>query len=168
MAMGIAAVVVVPAAADDPIYRLQSEAHESGQPLAVRWGPDPSKYSSWTTHSNRLIPVYTFGTAGKGEGIDLTSYTGVNSLYRDPEAIRHLYRADSEGSYNPDADYMDQTDIFRLQLAALEAKKKYIILIVFDGMDWDNTRATSIWNLSRVAYDEGRGTGTHFQDYQAE
>lgn len=160
--------LALPVWADDPIYRLQSEAHESGQPLAVRWGPDPSMYSSWTNHSNRLIPVYTFGTAGKGAGIDLTSYTGENSLYRNPEAIRHLYRAESEGSYNPDAEYMDQTDIFRLQLAALEAKKKYIILIVFDGMDWDTTRAASIWNLGRVAYDKGRGAGTHFQEYQAD
>jgi alkaline phosphatase len=155
------------APAADLVHRLQSQATLDGKSPVGHWGSNPDQYSAWTSHSNRLIPVYTFGTAGKGKGIDLASYTGEKSLYRDQTAIRRLYRAESEGSLNPDAEYMDQTDIFQLQLAALTAGKKHIFLVVFDGMDWDTTRNTAIWNLQRVAYTEGRGTGTHFQDYTA-
>lgn len=167
LVLGVGA-IPVDAPAADLIYRLQSEAHESGKSEVGHWGKQPERYSSWTTHSNRLIPVYTFGTAGAGEGIDLTSYTGANSLYRDQTAIRRLYKAESPGSLNPEAEYMDQTDIFQLQLAALTAGKKYIFLVVFDGMDWDTTRNASIWNLQQVAYTEGRGSGTHFQEYTAD
>lgn len=151
----------------DLVHRLQSEATLSGKSPLGHWGENPDRYSSWTSHSNRLIPVYTFGTAGAGEGIDLNSYTGEKSLYRDQAAIRRLYKSDSPGTLNPDAEYMDQTDLFHLQMAALTAGKKYIFLVVFDGMDWETTRNASIWNLQRVAYTEGRGTGTHFQDYTA-
>src|SRR5690606_35319776 len=123
--------------------------------------------SLWTTHSNRLIPVYSYGTRGAGDGIDLDSYTGPNSLYRDEAKLTRLYGRTPYLTKNNAAEYMDQTDVFRLQQAALEAGKKHIILVVFDGMDWQTTRAASIYNLKKVAYDAGRGTGTFFQDYDA-
>jgi alkaline phosphatase len=75
------------AVATDLVHRLQSEATLSGKSPIGHWGENPDRYSSWTSHSNRLIPVYTYGTAGAGKGIDLTSYTGENSLYRDQAAI---------------------------------------------------------------------------------
>jgi alkaline phosphatase len=80
--------------------------------------------------------------------------------------LRGLYGYLPENTVNPDAEYLDQTDIFRLQRAAAVAGKKRIILCVFDGMDWQTTRNASIYRTGKVAYDEGRGTGLHFQDYR--
>ena len=133
----------------------------------MRWGVDKSRYSSWTTHTNRLIPVYTYGTKGAGEGIDLTGYTGANSCYRDAQQLQQLYQADPASSLDSRATYLDQTNIFDMQRAALEAGRKHIFLVVFDGMDWQTTQAAAIVNMQRVAYKEGRGMGTHFQEYQA-
>lgn len=152
----------------DTLRDMQSDGVTKKKSEAAHWGPDADRYSSWTSHSNRLIPVYTFGTKGAGEGIDLTSYTGENSVYRDPSRLRRLYRTDIESSVNPEAPYMDQTNVFDLQHAALEAGRKHIFIVVFDGMDWQTTRAAALWNLGRVAYNEGRGEGTHFQEYQAD
>ncbi|MCA9100798.1 MAG: alkaline phosphatase [Planctomycetales bacterium] len=152
---------------EDWMYQLQSEAVEAGVSPAANWGPDPERYSSWTTHSNRLIPVYTYGTAGGGHGVDLLSYIGENSAYRDVRALARLSGRHGRESLNPTADYLDQTNLFDLQMAALKTGRKYIFLVVFDGMDWETTRAASVWNLGQVAYNKGRGTGTHFQDYDA-
>src|SRR5690606_35647744 len=146
---------------------LQTQAVEEGHSPAAHWGWRPEVYSLWTTHSNRLIPVYTYGTRDAGRGIDLDSYTGANSVYRDEAKLTRLYGRTPYLTKNDAADYMDQTDVFRLQQAALEAGKKHIILVVFDGMDWQTTRAAAIYNLRKVAYDEGRGTGTFFQEYDA-
>ena len=151
----------------DELRDLQAEAVHTKKCAAAHWGPNEGRYSSWTSHTNRLIPVYTFGTKAGGDGIDLSSYTGENSLYGDRSLLQRLYRSDIEDSFDPAAPYMDQTNIFDLQLAALKAGRKHIFIVVFDGMDWQTTRAASLWNLQHVAYDEGRGTGTHFQEYQA-
>lgn len=153
---------------NDWVRELQQSALEAEKPTTFHWGPDPAKFSSCTGHSNRMIPVYTFGTAGQGEGVDLDSYTGENSPYRSEAKVKRLYRGRSESSVDESAEYMDQTNIFDLQLAALQAGKKYIFLIIFDGMDWHTTRAAAIWNRQGVEYTEGRGTGTHMQDYQAD
>jgi alkaline phosphatase len=164
---GILVGVEVPAAAEDPLRDLQTRAIEQGQSPAAHWGWRPEVYSLWTTHSNRLIPVYTYGTRGAGEGIDLDSYTGANSVYRDEAKLTRLYGRTPYLTKNDTAEYMDQTDVFHLQQAALEAGKKHIMLVVFDGMDWQTTRAASIYNLRKSAYDQGRGTGTFFQEYDA-
>ncbi|TWT87667.1 Alkaline phosphatase precursor [Pseudobythopirellula maris] len=160
--------LISPACLAGGLRDMQSEAVASKHSEAAHWGPDPDLYSSWTSHSNRLIPVYTYGTKGAGDGIDLASYTGEHSPYRDRSQIQRLYRSDSADSVDPSASYMDQTNIFDLQLAALEAGRKHIFVVVFDGMDWQTTRAASTWNLRKVAYNEGRGVGAHFQDYQAD
>jgi alkaline phosphatase len=151
----------------DHLAALQAEAIETGRSAAAHWGTDPAKYTGWSSHSNRLIPVYTFGTRGGGDGIDLSSYTGANSVYRNEAAVRQIYGYLPEQTVSSGADYLDQTDVYRLQEAALHAGRKHVILVVFDGMDWDTTRAAAIHNLGRVGYQEGRGTGTHFQDYTA-
>lgn len=154
-------------AAVDYLEELQNSAIINGSSEVAHWGVMPEKYTEWGTHSNRLIPVYTFGTYGAGKGIDLRDYTGVNSLYRHADAIRRIYGFLPPRTVNPAAEYLDQTNICDIQKAALAAGKKHIILVVFDGMDWDTTRAAAIYRSRRVAYSSGRGTGLHFQDYTA-
>ncbi len=143
----------------DPIAKLQVDAVTTRKSDWGYWGTNPGTYSSWTTHSNRLIPAYTFG-------IDLKSVRGENSLYRDAAAIEKLYGYLPDNTLNPQAEYFDQTDIYRLQKQAVESGKKRVILFVFDGMDWDTTRNAAIAKLGKVAYQEGRGEGLHFQDYR--
>ncbi|MDA1013958.1 MAG: alkaline phosphatase [Planctomycetota bacterium] len=151
----------------DYLRDLQAEAIANGYSPAAHWGWQPRNYVLWGSHSNRLIPVYTYGTKGAGSQIDLQDYIGANSRYRNREAVEKLYGYVPDRTVSSAAEYMDQTDVYRIQRAALEAGKKHIFLVVFDGMDWQTTRAASIYNLQRVAYTEGRGVGTHFQDYTA-
>ena len=167
LVLSLAGCVICSVEAGDHFYELQSAAIEENRADFGHWGSDSEDYTQWGSHSNRLIPVYTFGTRGKGKGIDLRDYRGKNSLYRDEAKIRDLYGKVPEATLNEKAYYFDQTDIFRIQLAALESGKKNIFLVVFDGMDWQTTRAASIAKLNKVAYESGRGTGLHFQDYRA-
>lgn len=143
----------------DPIAKLQIDAVTKRKADWGYWGPNADTYSSWKTHSNRLIPVYTFG-------IDLKSVAGEKSLYRDAAAIEKLYGYLPGNTLNPKAEYFDQTDVFHLQKRAIESGKKRVILFVFDGMDWDTTRVAAIAKLGKVAYHEGRGKGLHFQGYR--
>lgn len=138
---------------------LQRLAVESGKADWGHWGTDTNRYSSWQTHSNRLIPIYSFG-------FSLDAVAGANSVYRCEDKLRSLYGRLPECTLNPQAEYFDQTDIFRLQQKAAEAGKKRIILFVFDGMDWFSTWAAAIHQAGKVAYREGRGTGLAFQDYR--
>lgn len=155
----VASHAISPAAAEDLVKDLQARAITDGAAPWAYWGPDPAKYTGWTNHSNRLIPAYTFG-------IDLNSVNGDNSVYRDAEKLKQLYGRLPDETVNPQAEYFDQTDIARLQRAALAAGKKYVVLIVFDGMDWQTTRAAAIYSAGKVGYTSGRGTGLHFQDYR--
>ena len=150
-----------PAATDpfDPVRILQCEAELTGTAPWGHWGDQPDRYVAWSNHSNRLIPVYTFG-------IDLKAVAGERSVYRDEARLRELYGRLPEETLNPAADYFDQTDIAELQLAAAEAGKKYIVVVVFDGLDWVTTRTAAIATTGRVAYAEGRGSGLAFQDYR--
>jgi alkaline phosphatase len=145
--------------AADPLRELQAAAERTGHAAWGHWGDQPERYAAWSNHSNRLIPVYTFG-------MSLESVAGARSIYRDPSRLAQLYGRLPETTLNPDADYFDQTDIHRLQLAAAAAGKKRIILVVFDGLDWTTTRTAAIAAGGRVAYDAGRGTGLSFQDYR--
>lgn len=153
--------------ADDRIRQLQTEAIEKKVAEFGHWGVDPKNYIQWGTHSNRLIPVYTFGTAGKGPGVDLKSYTGPHSPYRSEEQLRRIYGRLPSATLDPAADHLDQTNIYDIQRAASKAGKKHIFLVVFDGMDWHTTWAAALYKAGKVAYTEGRGTGLHFQDYTA-
>ncbi len=151
----------------DFIAELQADAIQQDRSSVAHWGIDPEKYTQWGSHSNRLIPVYAFGTKGAGKGIDLDDYQGSNSPYRSEDALEEIYGFVPTATVDPNADWLDQTNVFDIQLAALKAGKKHIILVVFDGMDWQTTRAAAIYNARAVTYDSGRGSGTHFQDYQA-
>ncbi|WP_236622343.1 alkaline phosphatase [Novipirellula maiorica] len=137
---------------------MQTDAVTARQADWGHWGPTAEKYSSWKTHSNRLIPVYAFG-------IGLDSVSGKNSLYRDASAIKKLYGYVPKNTLNPEAEYFDQTDVYQLQKSAIASGKKRVILFVFDGMDWDTTRVAAIAKSGKV-YHEGRGEGLHFLDYR--
>lgn len=137
----------------------QAEAAQNNTSKWGHWGPNPNVYSSWKTHSNRLIPVYTFG-------IDLDSVSDEHSIYRDRGAIENLFGFLPRDTWNPTAKYFDQTDVYRLQKSAVEAGKKRVVLFVFDGMDWQTSHAAAIAKLGSVAYDAGRGEGLAFLDYQ--
>ncbi len=137
---------------------LQFQAIDGGHAEWAHWGIKPDKYSGWTNHSNRLIPVYCFG-------MSLDSIQGTNSVYRDEKRLEQVYRRMPQQTLNPDAEYFDQTDLYQLQLQAVAAGKKNIILIIFDGMDWQTTQAAAIYRNQAVTYTNGRGNGLAFQDY---
>ena len=143
----------------DPIAQMQTQAVTTKVSAWGQWGPNPEKYSSWTTHTNRLVPAYVFGG-------DFSRVAGEKSLYRSAAAIEKLYGFLPTETVNPQAEYFDQTDVYRLQKLAVESGKKRIILFVFDGMDWHTTRAAAIYKAGAVKYDSGRGEGLWFQDYR--
>ena len=143
----------------DFVRQLQFAAVESGKPSFGHWGDKPNKYSDWTNHSNRLVPIYTFG-------IKLDKYTGENSAYRDEQKLKEVFGRLPTKTLNPEANYMDQTDVYRLQMDAIAAGKKNVILMVFDGMDWETTFAASAYKNKKVLYKHGRGKGLAFQDYR--
>ncbi|MEZ6122748.1 MAG: alkaline phosphatase [Planctomycetaceae bacterium] len=147
--------------------QLQQQAIADDASELGYWGTDPAKFTGWKTHSNRLIPVYTFGTKAGGSGIDLMNYQGEHSPYRSEEQLRRIYGYLPEQSVNAKAEYLDQTNIADIQRAAAAAGRKYIFLIVFDGMDWESTRCAAIYNQKAITYESGRGQGTHFQTYDA-
>ncbi len=153
----------------DPLQVLQQQAITDGESPLAWWGTDPGVYVGWSNHSNRMIPVYTFGTgnAPAGTGLNLQDYIDSNSAYRSAENLRTIYGYVPEATVDSDATWMDQTNIEDLQTAAALAGRKYVFLVVFDGMDWQTTHAAAIWNRGEIGYTSGRGNGTHFQQYTA-
>jgi alkaline phosphatase len=157
----------VPARGEDRLRDLQEKAVATKAEKTARTYHFGSQgpigvFSNHTSHSNRLIPVYIFGRKA-----DLGSVTGKNSRYRTAEGVRPLYGAVPENTVNPEAEYADQSDLFKVQKDAVGRGAKYVFTVWFDGMDWDATRAAAIVKAGRVAYSEGKGTGLAFQDYDA-
>jgi len=161
------------AARADHIRDLQIAAIEANKADFGHWGHDPANYKHWGSHTNRLIPVYTFGTLTSGGSnekflpVDLRNFNGANSAYRDEAKLKRLYGRVPAHTLNPQAEYLDQTNIYDLQLAGFASGKKHVFLVIFDGMDWQTTRAAAIHKTQSIAYASGRGTGLHFQDYTA-
>jgi alkaline phosphatase len=145
--------------AGDPIRKLQATATHLGGASWGHWGARPDLYQNWDYHSNRLIPVYTFG-------MELTAYRGVNSIYRKPDKLMQLYGRLPPGTLNRSADYFDQTQLHALQETAIAQGKKHIFLVVFDGLDWHTTRAAAAYRSGSGSYSQGRGAGLSFQDYR--
>ncbi|WP_205678927.1 alkaline phosphatase [Aquisphaera insulae] len=119
-------------------------------------------FSNHHSHSNRMVPVYTFGRK-----IDVSSVMGSNSRYRDPERIKETFGRLPENTLNPSADYADQSDLRRVLSDAAGRGVKHLFIVWFDGLDWPTTRAAAIVKSGKV-YDEGKGAGLFFQDYAAE
>jgi len=118
-------------------------------------------FSNHTSHTNRLVPVYTFGRK-----INLSSVTGQNSRYRDAEKIKALYGVLPQNTLNPAAIYADQSDLYRVQKEAVARGVKHLFIVWFDGLDWPTTQAAAIVKTGKI-YTEGKGSGLLFQDYQA-
>ncbi len=152
----------------DHLKQVQTAAIVEGRSPVAHWGWRNDVYAHWSTHSNRLIPVYTYGTFEAGPSIDLRDYQGANSAYRSAEKLTALYGQVPKNTLSPAAEYMDQTDLYRLQRAAAAAGRKHIFLVIFDGMDWHTTRAAAVHNLQAISYDDGRGQGTFFQEFTAD
>jgi alkaline phosphatase len=143
----------------DPMARLQQSAMRSSQADWGYWGSNPGKYTNSMEHSNRLVPIYTFGG-------NLLRYKGARSIYRDSDRLKKLYGRMPESTLNAEAEYFDLTDLYDLQKRTIEIEgKKYIFLVVFDGLDYDTLRASAVYKTGEVSYDEGRGEGFIFQDY---
>ena len=144
--------------AEDRLAKSQETAIEEGRADWGHWGVNEGKYSSWTSHSNRLIPIYTFG-------LTLEQLRRAGSPYGDSKRLAGLYGRVPRATLRPEAKYFDQTQIRTLQEQAVASGKKYIVLIVFDGMDWQTTQAAAVYR-SKVWYESGRGSGLAFQDYR--
>ena len=143
----------------DPMARLQQSAIRSSQADWGYWGSNPGTYTNSMEHSNRLVPIYTFGG-------NLLRYKGARSIYRDSDRLKKLYGRMPESTLNAEAEYFDLTDLYDLQKRTIEIEgKKYIFLVVFDGLDYDTLRASAVYKTGEVSYDEGRGEGFIFQDY---
>lgn len=140
----------------DPLRDMQKLAVLEGRATWGHWGVSRGRYSSWISHSNRLVPLYVYGTRLP----DVRQ-----STYRDTAKLRALYGQLPRHTYNKRATYFDQTLIHRLQTEALAAGKRHIVLIVFDGLDWDTLRAAAIYRSGTVTYKSGRGKGLGFQAY---
>lgn len=143
----------------DHVKELQTKAIHTGTAEWGQWGIKGHDYTGWKTHSNRLIPIYTFG-------ITLDELRGTHSPYRVEARLRELFGQVPEGTLNPQAEYFDQTDVYRLQQQAARQGKKRIILFIFDGTDWQTTWAAATYKSGKVKYRSGRGTGLAFQDYR--
>ena len=155
-----------PAPADDRIKELQIDAvarkgEKINRPFHFGSQGPGDVYTNHASHTNRLIPVYTFGRK-----VDLGSVTGSNSLYRDPARIQALYGFLPERTANPEAEYADQSDLARVQRDAVARGVKHLFVIWFDGMDWDTARAAAIARSGRV-FDRGKGSGLAFLDETA-
>lgn len=151
--------ITPPAGPLDTIGQLQETAMTSKTAPWGHWGNRPKSYTAWTNHSNRLIPVYVYGAS-------FDKYMNEGSLYRDASKIESLYGRLPPNTVNPNANYADQTDIYRLQREEIaQLGKKYVFLVVFDGMDWQTTQAAAIYKTGKV-YTEGVGSGLIFQDYK--
>ncbi len=151
---------------DDPIRDLQDRYAATKTEKVARayhfgsQGPG-STFSNHTSHTNRLIPIYTFGTK-----VDLGSVTGANSAYRDETKLKAMYGTLPPNTLNPSAEYCDQSDLYRVQRDAVNKGVKHLFIVWFDGMDWDTTRAAAVARSGKD-YAEGKGSGLAFLDETA-
>lgn len=122
---------------------------------------NPGPFSNHGSHSNRLIPFYTFGSK-----LDPVSVMGEKSLYRDAERIKALYGFLPERTLNPQAEYCDQSDLKTVMADAVSKGVKHLFIVWFDGLDWETTQAAAVARTGKV-YTQGKGSGLIFQDFDA-
>lgn len=150
----------------DPLRDMQNryvETKDEHAKRAYHFGSQGAgvAFSNHTSHSNRMVPVYVWGTKG-----DLGAVTGRNSRYRTEAGVQSLFGVVPEFTVNPHAGYGDQSDLYQVQKAAVEKGAKYMFTVWFDGMDWEATQAAAIAKGGHV-YTRGKGTGLFFLDYDA-
>jgi alkaline phosphatase len=163
----VASIAQRPATATDVLKAMQNEYVDTKSDRlkrAYHFGSQGADgvFSNHTSHTNRLIPVYVFGKKA-----DLGAVTGRNSRYRHAEKVRELYGFLPENTVNPEAEYADQADLYRVQNEAVERGAKYVFTVWFDGLDWETTQAAAIYKTGKV-YKEGKGSGLNFLDETAD
>ena len=119
-------------------------------------------FSNHTSHTNRLVPVYVFGSEGRPGRCHGTRTADIATRRRS----RPLYGFLPENTVNPRAVYADQSDLYRVQKEAVARGVKHLFIVWFDGLDWPTTQAAAIVKTGKV-YTEGKGSGLVFQDYDA-
>jgi alkaline phosphatase len=161
-------VFLVPARSDeDRIKELQTAAIANPRGKVARpyhfgsQGPI-DVFANHASHSNRLVPVYVFGRKA-----DLGAVTGKHSIYRDAERVKALYGFLPRHTVNPEAEYADQSDLYRVQREALARGVRHLFIVWFDGLDWPTTQAAAIVKSGKV-YTSGKGSGLVFQDFNAD
>lgn len=127
---------------DQPAW-LQNEATRRGVASWGHWGANPKKYAGSADRTNRLIPVYTYG-------LGLDSIENEGSVYRSAEKLKSTYGVLPEATLNKTAEYFDQTQIYEFQQASIRNGKKYVVLLLIDGMDWHVHLATSIYQTRKL------------------
>jgi alkaline phosphatase len=148
----------------DPIRQTQNDYIASKDERLARLyhfgtqGPG-EVFSNHRSHTNRMVPVYIFGTKAR-----LQDVTGANSLYRDAAKLESLYGVLPPHTLNTEAEYADQSDLYRVQADAVKRGIKYLFILWFDGLDWETTRAAALIKTG-IDYHEGKGAGLEFQDY---
>jgi len=162
-----AALASRPATADDRIAELQEAAVARADEPAERafhfgsQGPG-DVFSNHTSHTNRLVPVWTYGRP-----LDLGRITGARSPYRDAEAIEALYGRLPERTLNPEADYGDQSDLARVLERAVENGARHVFILLFDGLDGPTVRAASLARTG-VVEPERPDHGLRFAEIEAD
>ena len=164
--LGFSVIAQEAAPAGDPVATMQADAIASKKAKKARpwhFGSQPANdvYTNHTSHSNRLIPVYTFGSK-----IKLADVAGANSLYRDQARIDALYGYKVANTLNPEAEYFDQTDLMKVQKDAVDRGVKHLFIVWFDGLDWETTQAAAAAKSGQI-YSAGKGAGLIFQDFTA-
>ena len=99
-------------------------------------------FSNHDGHTNRLIPIYTFGRRRSTSAPSPAR----NSAYRDAAKVRKMYGFLPENTVNPDAQYADQGDLYRVLKDAVgkQGVETPLFVVWFDGMDWETTRAAAV------------------------
>ena len=159
---------IVATVADDPKDHLKRHQAENvtaakekrDRPYHFGSQGNGGSFTNHTSHTNRLISFYTFGAK-----IDLGLITGVNNVYHDKDKLKELYGYLPENTLNPEAEYVDQSDLAKVLENAKDKGAKHIFIVWFDGLDWPTTQAAAIAKTGAI-YTEGRGRGLIFQDYK--
>ena len=150
--------------AEDRIRELQAEYYLHSEDKCSRvyhFGSQGagSVYSNYGSHSNRMVPIYTFGTK-----VDLGAVTGSNSSYRDAGKLKAIYGYLPPHTVNATAEYCDQSELYRVQREAVSRGVRHLFVVWFDGLDWPTTQAAAVSKTGKV-YTSGKGSGLIFQDY---
>ncbi len=139
--------------------QIQSREEKRKRPYAFGWRGLSDVFSNHRYHSNRPVPVMTFGRFG-----DMGSIMDGASPYRDGESLAAIYGEECRETVSSDHTYGDQTQLHSLMLQAARDGAKRIIVLLMDGGDWQTYAAASIYS-SGVHDQESMGRGLAFFDY---